>query len=308
MDGRWIRLLASSLMLGSVGCGSLWGKKPAMFEPPTTAAKPVERRAKDEGPIKLETLLAVGEVRLQAAAGPERTERERDANIESARAAYQQVLKRDPKNIDAMLGMARSYKIAQDKDLCVEWYQRATKASPTSASIWGEMGQSIDGLKDRDLAISCYHTATKLDPANKDYRKALGFALARVGRYEEAEAWLTRCMSPADAHVCLARMMDHNGQRELANKHFTLALESDPSNERARLALSNAVAPNDNMATGVKTVNYEQYAPASGTPGFDSNPRSSTASQPGNPAPGTWNQNGAPSPVAAPPQGWIQPR
>lgn len=327
MEGRWKRLLTGSVLVGLVGCSSLRDRKPALppantAEPPLSlSAKPTEK----PGPIKVETLVAFANVRVEAAMHPDRAERDREKLLTEARNTYQEALKRDPNNLDAMLGMAHVYRGMQEKDRCVEWYQKATKAQPKNAAIWGEMGQSLDGLKDRDAAINCYHMATKIDPVNKDYRKALGFALARAGRYEEGLAWLSKCMQPADAHVAIARMMDHNGHREKATQQFVMALKVDPNNETARLAINNLAPPSnaDRIpdASVIQTASYEQYtplqtnAPVANIPAaskpiiLETKPAPAAASlRPPDPMPLFLNRSGAPTSAPAPVQGWIQSR
>jgi len=296
MEGRLKKLLVGGVLIGLIGCGHTRNKNstPSVPSHGSTAEPPLVSNKSDgrfdKGPVKVETLNAFAAVRLQAANSPNRDSRERDQLCQEAITTYQQVLKRDAKNVDAMMGMARAYKGMNEKDRCVEWYTKATKQAPNNAQIRGEMGQSLDSLKDREAAINCYHQATKIDPVNKDYRKALGFALARAGRYEEASAWLNRCMAPADAHVAIGRMMDHNGQRDQATQHYAMALKVDPNNETARLAINNQAAPLDRIPEGlaIQTVSYEQAQPIARAP------------MPAAPAPTQAPVIAAPAPVPAP--------
>jgi tetratricopeptide (TPR) repeat protein len=260
MEGRWKLLLVGTVLCGLAGCETLRGTKPTpptnTVEPPLVSRKPpAQSNEKDGAPPKVETLVAWANLRLQSASMLDRPERERDQDLKEARNTYQQILKREPKNLCAMLGLARSYKLMNEKEKCVEWYQQATKTDPKNAGIWGEMGQSLDSLGDREAAIHCYHTAATMDSDNRDYKKALAFALARTGRYDESLVWFKRCMSEANAHICLGRMMDHNGQRDLANQQFALALKIEPSNEFARMALNNSAMPD----ASVTQANYEQF-------------------------------------------------
>ena len=234
MEGRWKSLLAGSILFGLVGCETVHTTRPSgTSEPPLVSRKPPVE-AKDNTPPKLETLIAWANVRLSTAAMPDRSERDRDQNVKEAQAAYQQILRRDPKNLDGMLGMARSYKIMEEKDSCVAWYQKAAKAVPTNASIWGEMGQALEVLHDRDAAIHCYHIATQIDPDNKDYKKTLGFALARAGRYEEGICLAEPVRAPGPTPIFLVgvRMMDHNGQQRLSQQALCRRCSRmDPNNE-----------------------------------------------------------------------------
>ncbi len=236
--------------------------------PPGSTKEPplsVSSTTSDSTKPKVETLIAFANVRVEAAANPDCSERDRDANIKLARIDYEKALKREPKNLDALLGMAHTCRIMRERDPCADWYRRALKASPdNAAAIWGEMGQSLDGLQARETAINCYQEAIKLDPNNKPYRKALGLALAHSGRYDDGYSWLSQCMQPADAHVCIGRMMDHHGQRAPAEAQYTEALRIDPNHEVARLALSNSPEVADGIpeVNPIQPVNYEQYTPA----------------------------------------------
>jgi tetratricopeptide (TPR) repeat protein len=299
MDGRWSLVFAGGLIIGLAGCNTT---KNTLPEPPTTTAEPplsLSAKPSDDkenkGPVKVETLLAVAAVRMESARMPDRSDRERDKLYQESKSIYQQALAREPKNVNAMLGMAQVHRGMQEKEACVDWYQKALKISPNNAAIWGEMGQSLDSLKDREAAIACYHSATKIDASNKDYKKALGFALARGGRYDEGIAWLSKCMSEADAHVAIGRMMDHNGHHDQASHHFTMALKSDPGNETARLALSGRSSPEMAALRDVNPIQAVRYEEPAVTSSLQDPP----------PLPAKSQNNRLPPP---PVQGWIQSR
>ena len=263
MDGRWKRLLAGGVLCGAIGCSHTPKPSVNTGEPPLGRVSSKDDKRKDNAPIKVETLLALANVRVEAAADVNRTSAERENLQNQARLFLQQVLQREPKNLEAMLGMARLYQTQQDRDKTVEWYQRAAKAYPANGDLLMEMGTAMTKVfKDRDMAIHCFHAATKVDPDNKTYRKALGFALAHAGRYEEGYAWLSRCMPHAEAHYNLARMMDHNGHHEQANQHFALAVQANPNHELAKMGLSGSPAEETiPEAKVIQSVKYEQFAP-----------------------------------------------
>jgi len=272
MEGRWKRLIAASLLFSSLGCSYFRSKKTTIpsntGEPPlgVNSAQPVEeKRVKDDAPMRIDTLLALGSVRVQAANDPKRTSSNREELLEQARTIYAQALQREPQNVEVMLGMARLYHVMREKEKCLEWYQKAAKQAPNRADTWHEMGFALSaGFKDSDSALKCFHTATKLDPENRKYRKSLGFSLAYAARYEESYAWLSRCMSPAEAHYNIGRMMDHNGQHEQASQAYTLALKADPSHEWSKMALNNTQPTGEKSipdATVIQTVGYDQVSP-----------------------------------------------
>jgi hypothetical protein len=119
-------------------------------------------------------------------------------------------------------------------------------------------------------------------------------------------------MPPADAHVCVARMMDHNGRPDLALVEYSEALRVDPNHEMARLALS-STSPADGIpaANPIQTVSYQQYAPAPKRPApplmGDSRSGATPAGSPPDPLPMSMNRTDlllAPTPFPGP----MQPR
>lgn len=277
MDGLWKRLLAGGILCGTLGCGHFRDKSSRPMgtgEPPLAMSqKPGEneRRSKNEAPIKTETLLALGAVRTQASADENRPTNEREDLANQARVVYQQVLARDAKNLDAMLGMARMYGVVRDKEKCVEWYQRASQTYPNKAEIWYEMGKTLGShFKDKEGAIASLHHAAKLSPENRGYRNELGFTLAWAGRYDEGYAWLSRTMPEAKARYNLAGVMEHNGQTEQAKMQLALALQADPGHEAAKQMMAALTGgsrelPSDNP---IQQASHEQWStiPTNSTP------------------------------------------
>lgn len=280
MDGRLKRLLAGGVLCTMLGCGHLRDKNstPPMGsgEPPFAMTdKPVieDRDGKKDGPIRVETMVVYANLRVQAAADENCTTQKREELCNSARLLYQQSLKREPKNYEAMLGMARMYAVVRDKDKCVEWYEHATKAYPTKGEVWYEMGKTLGSyFKDKEGAANSLHAATKLAPENRTYRTELGFTLAWAGRYDEGFAWLVRTMPEAKARYNIAGIMEHNGQVDQAKMWLAMALQADPNHEPSKQMIAALTgAPREPMKdNSLQNVNYDQAAPAP-------NPRSPSA-------------------------------
>lgn len=268
MDGRIKRLLAGGILCGLIGCSHFRDKSPKPIttgEPPMVMTdRPVveERRTKNE-PLKIETLLAVATVRMQAAMDENRTTQEKEELANQASQAYQKVLSREPKNLEAMRGMARMFAVLHDKDKCVEWYQRAVQAQPKNADIMYEMGKTLGShFKDRDAMIHCLHTAAKLAPENRTYRNELGFSLALARRYDEGYAWLIRTMPEAKARYNLAGIAEHNGQTDQARIQLALAIKADPTHEPSKIMLAALSGEREKPSeNSLRTVHHQQLAP-----------------------------------------------
>jgi Tfp pilus assembly protein PilF len=277
MDGRWKLLLAGGLLAGMVGCKST----PAQPEPPpalpTTTLPPApgpsppaakasgkaaiftadsSDEVQKDGPLSPTTLITFANTCVDVVAkDPHKPAAEREHMLTRARELYQQALARDPKNVDALLGLGQMYHISGETGKVQEIERRLKAEHPKDAKVWGWMAARSGQAKQWDAAIQCYHTAAKLDPDNRVYRTHLGFTLARVGRYREGYEWLKTSMKEAHARYSLAQMQIHNGHVEVAQEELARALEVDPGYKPARDQLT-ALATGGAPSPGVRTVGH----------------------------------------------------
>jgi predicted Zn-dependent protease len=180
-----------------------------------------------KGPMSPEAEVAMADVHLSVAlADPPPPNR--DEQLDMARARYQRALKQQPKNKDALLGMARMYAKLGDKDRAAESYDKYLKIYPKDAEVLHELGMRRAQWKDWPGAMACCEAALKFDPDNRTYRKALGMMQARAGKWDEALASLCKVMPEAQARHNLAGMLDHLGESEAARQQLQLAIKADP--------------------------------------------------------------------------------
>ena len=242
MDGRrWKLALAGGLLSAAVGCNTT--PKTTAFAlpapPPAAPAKnvmlmpePVDdaAAAKKEGPLASETLLVFAGSWVESVAmDPSKPPAEREKLLAQARQFYQEVLRRDANNVDALLGLGQMYLVTGEREPLALVEKKARELHPTNAKVWAWIAVRQGKAREWDNAAESYHQAVKLDPENRLYRIHLGFTLARGGRYEEGIAWLSRSMRPAEAHYNLALMMIHNGNADQARRALQQALEADPN-------------------------------------------------------------------------------
>lgn len=266
MDGRLQHLLAGAFLCGLVGCSSFGDKTPKMpkptGEPPFVMNNQTiidDRTSRKDGPMKVETMITVANVRVQASIDENKSTQQREELANSARLLYEAALKREPKNLDAMRGMARMYAVLADKEKCVEWYQRAGKAHPNNAEVWYEMGKALGShFKDKDGALSGLHAAAKLAPENRAYRTELGFTLAWCNRYDEAYAWLSRVMPEAKARYNLAGIAEHNGDTAQARMQLANALKADPTHQQSKQMLAALNGMRDAGDSPIRNASHEQ--------------------------------------------------
>jgi tetratricopeptide (TPR) repeat protein len=226
--------------LGAAGCqhakGPGGGPPPPSYAPTSTTnlrvtADGTPIRPEPELPKrqpKPETCVAYATFRSQEAQAPSCPAQDRQQFRDQARLAYQQAIQIDPKHVPAYLGLARLYVESEDTAHAVETYQKGIKAVPKEAALWYELGMCQGRRKEWGPALESLNKAAELQPDNHQFANALGYGLARAGRYDEALGCFQRVNGEGRAHYKLARMLQHMGQNDLARRQLELALEKDP--------------------------------------------------------------------------------
>lgn len=256
MDGRKSALLVLSLALGCTGCITTHEKQTTirgMDEPPPPSMAPAKEEAKKPAPpAVLRSLAAMRE----SGADEHKDRPEVQARLrDDARRAYQEALKAEPDNLEALRGLARVYTSMGEYDRANETYKKALAKYPRDVTLWYDLGMMHDRRKDWPEGARCFYKALEIDPENQRCLKAMGFTLARAGQLDQSLFYLTRAMGSAvAAHTNVALMLIHLAEQEpaeqasrleLARQHLRVALQENPNYERARdlLASLEGTAP-----------------------------------------------------------------
>jgi Flp pilus assembly protein TadD len=254
MDGRRFKLaLAGSLLAGVIGCDTLTPKNPWASNTPTPpppsptssasgkavfVAEPEDETVKKDGPLQSTTLLAVAELNMQMSTYSNKSPGERDQLLNVARQKYNEILQRDPNNVDALLGLAKMYRLTGENERLLETESRLRERHSNNAKVWEWIAVRQGQSREWDNAADSYHHAVKLDPDNRLYRIHLGFTLARGARYDEAWQWLSRSMRETEGRFNLAQMMIHNGHPEKARQQLEYVMQADPNFKPAAMQLA----------------------------------------------------------------------
>ncbi len=253
MDGRTSALLLLGLSVACCGCVTTQDPK-AASQPEAQAAAAAAAPHKDEPkrPAPAGVLLAFAVLKEdeadQAKDRPDVQARIRD----EARQAYQEVLRHDADNIDAVRGLGRVYVRLGEYDRALETYRRALAKRPRDVNLWYDLGMLHDRRKSWAEGATCFTKALAIDPEHRPSLKALGFTLVRTGQYDQGLAHLTRAMGSSAAHYNLAMMLLHLGEQDAprqadfgqaARHHLRLALQDDPNYAQARDMLARLEAP-----------------------------------------------------------------
>ncbi len=256
MDGR--RLTAWLLAAGvtaAAGCRTTSQSTPADgglggltsrsgFKPTAPPADPVVAKVKSKAKgIKPETEVAFAETELDAALVEGRPANERDALFDRARARYQKVLEKDPKNRDALAGLAKLYTRSNDKARATQVYDALLKANPKDHELAFQKARMLAHFEDWAGAAQAGKLALAADPENLKYPKAVAYYTAQAGGWDEAFAMLLKKMPEADARFFLGRVLLDLDRIPEGREQMTLALKADPRHADAQGVLAMLDAP-----------------------------------------------------------------
>lgn len=212
-------------------------KQPTQFRPTETASAPAQARKKGQ-PFKPETDIAIADVELEAAFDESRSGSDRDRIIDVARLRFQEALKKDPKNKGALLGLAKLYTWAGDRERAIATYNEALKYHPRDKDVAFAVMRTQVRFEDWAGACKACELALSLDPENRTFRKAYGSVLARAERWDEAFDSLLMVMNESEARTFLGRLLIDTGKVPEGHQQLQIALQKDPQNETAQRVLA----------------------------------------------------------------------
>lgn len=222
-----------------------WGRSKPQFGPPPeqVVAKPTRKPTKG---VKPDTEVAWADTEVDAALLEGRTDDERNKLFDDARSKYQKALQADPKNKAAMVGLARLYGKAGDREQCVRTYSQALHLDPKDHDTAIKLAKAQAQFGDWAGACQSCEYALHLDPENRGYRKTYGYCLAQAEKWEDAFAALMHrnVMTEADARYFLGRVLFDKDRLADGQAQLELAVKADPNHAAARAVLDEMAHPN----------------------------------------------------------------
>lgn len=142
---------------------------------------------------------------------------------------YDLVLRSDPKNTDALLGLATIAFSRGESDRAYQYYLAALESNPTNATAQAGL-IATGGQSDPGLAESRLKTALSGQPDSSALHFALGNLYARQARWGEAQQAFFNAYSiepdNADFIFNQAVSLDHLHQTRLAAQYYRMALDT----------------------------------------------------------------------------------
>jgi tetratricopeptide (TPR) repeat protein len=172
-----------------------------------------------------------------------------------ARESYAKVLAAQPKNIEALLGLARLDQASGLYTDAEERLKKAMKLGPKDSRVLATYGNFYSAQGDWKQAVEKHQAAVKHAPDDPRYQFLLGVALARSGDTEEAFPYFIRSVGDAQAHYNLGYILFEAGDRAGAMDHFNKALALKPDLEIAQTMVDRLQNGNDKtmLANGTES-------------------------------------------------------
>ena len=280
MDGRRRNLwIVAGVLAATVGCRSTpqtSGQpvgQPAggsslsrMFQPKPPGPhlqKPVDAaiiNAARKTPLKPESIahiaseLADGAV--DSAFVEESTSADRDRILDEARQKYQAALKADPKNAQALRGLARLYTRVGDRERAVGSYRELMQNYPKDHKAAYEFALALARFEDWNGATAACQHAIGGDPENRRYKRTLGVCMAQAGNFEGGFDAMLSVMPEAEARYTMAKLLADSEKPDAARQQLQLAAKADPNFAPAKEWLAAFDAPA--KPNPIQTVGFEQ--------------------------------------------------
>lgn len=151
-----------------------------------------------------------------------------------ARKTYQTILEKDPKCVEAVLGLARLDLYANRPEEAEKSFHKALKLAPNSPEVLDTVGQYFASVERYPQSIQLFQKAIEIDPDQKKYRYHYAVALAKSGRVNESMPHFVNAVGPAGAHYNMGRILCDQGNIEGAEEQFMQALLKDPQLREAQ--------------------------------------------------------------------------
>ena len=159
---------------------------------------------------------------------------ESQGKFPEAKEKYEQALKAAPKDVTALVSLARLHDRQNRPAEAVELYQRALKTSSKNSLVLNDLGLCYAKQKQFARAAESLREAVALQPTSAKYRNNLAAVLVEMGRADEALEHLAAVNPPAVAQYNLGYLLVQQGQKDLAAKYFKEAVNLDPNLGQAR--------------------------------------------------------------------------
>lgn len=271
-------LLAVSLSVACAGCAfpgrpnaSLGQPQSSRWNPFSTPTATYQQQTEnEEEELPSKKITDPNPLKLRYALWMEET-----GNYPEARKHFSEVLAARPKELEAVLGVARVDLATGNTDQAEQGFRRALKLDDQSALAHSGLGQCLFARQDWPAAVEELTDASQGLPEDKTIRYHLAMALVHSGQLAAAQIQFSHCVGEAAGHYNTALILKDQGDMRGAEVQLELALRKDPKLKDAerwltelrqvrasqeQVSLQGLHGPAE-ITPPVKQVTYKDYGP-----------------------------------------------
>ncbi len=165
-------------------------------------------------------------------------------NLAEAGQLYQEILREDPDQVDALNLLGVVLSVAGKLDAAVTLLARATELAPDFAGPFVNLGNVLQAQGRLAEAVDAFQKGLTLAPEQAETANNLASALNALGRHEEALTSCTQALQHdsnlAAAHINMGNALLGLGNAEEAVVSYEKALALKPADSTAHFDLGNA--------------------------------------------------------------------
>ena len=216
------------------------GVKSSIYPAVMVQKEPIPSKEKDlKKPVELHLYYA----KLQEQLG----------HLTVSRTFYDKVITKDPRSVDANIGLARLEAIAGHHAEAEKRFRKAIEIAPNSSEALFALGDFLSGQKRYTEAIVEMQKAVKQFPSSQ-YKFQIGLTLARSGQFDQSFATLSSLVGEAEAYYNIGYIaLKELDDASTAERYFALSLDVDPDLEQSRYWLADLKSKQDRViiASGI---------------------------------------------------------
>jgi Flp pilus assembly protein TadD len=248
MQLQWKRSVLLAMVISAAGC-NLTPKQQQSNYSPTGLLQRTGDSVGSALHIEPKVVKAIDPTSLQYDAGPVKPSlhlsaaavMEQNGQLDEARKHYEQVLKAEPSNRSALIGVARLYHRQGDTNAAIQAYRRAAQSAGNDPVILNDLALCLARADRTDEAIENLRSAMAMKPDSLLYRNNLAAILVQSNRADDAVSVLAETHGAAVAHYNVGYLLNQHGEPAAASAHFVRSLQADPSFEPAQTMLDRVV-------------------------------------------------------------------
>lgn len=185
-------------------------------------------------------------------------------NLTEARRHYSEIAESKPKNVEAILGLARIDLASGMTYEAEQGFLKALRLSPNSPLALHALGQFYAAQQRWPEAVDTLNKAMLAAPAERQYRYDLAVAMVQAGDLNGAMPHFIRTVGDAEAHYNVGLILQQQGRLADAEQQMLLAVTKKPDLREAQYWLDEIRRQSDAETVAASPVQRaaHQFSPA----------------------------------------------